>query len=325
MSCGGSEKARERTPTSRRAGRSWRPLSRAGFRFAEETDTAGGLRRPQLGALHAILAYRSTEEHEPITVVMPTGTGKTETMLAAYCHSPAKTLVVVPSDALRTQIAGKFATLGVLPHVQAVVGDFLCPAVLVLKRGLQTVDQVQRLLARSNVVVATAQVLNACSEEARSYLARSCQRLFVDEAHHLGARTWRRVVELFVGREVVQFTATPYREDGRHLGGRIAYAYPLRLAQAHGYFARINYRSVIDLAEPDRAVATAAVEQLRTDLEAGLDHLLMARVRSVERSKEIVKLYEELGAEFAPIRIDTGMAESTRSKHRDKLFEAPQV
>ncbi|MFS0712356.1 DEAD/DEAH box helicase family protein [Microbacterium sp. 2P01SA-2] len=290
------------------------------FRFAAGTETEDGLRRPQLGALHAILAYRSTEEHEPITVVMPTGTGKTETMLAAYCHSPAQTLVVVPSDALRTQIAEKFVTLGVLPRVRAVVGDFLCPAVLVLKSGLQTVDQVRQVLARSNVVVATAQVLDACSEEARSHLAKSCQRLFVDEAHHLGARTWRQVVELFNGREVVQFTATPYREDGRHLGGRIAYAYPLRLAQEHGYFARINYHSVIDLADPDRAVATAAVRQLRADVEAGLDHLLMARVRSVERAKEIIKLYEDLGSEFAPIRIDTGMAESTRSKHRNRLF-----
>ena len=68
------------------------------FRFAEATETEDGLRRPQLGALHAILAYRSTEEREPITVVMPTGTGKTETMLAAYCHSPSLTLVIVPSD-----------------------------------------------------------------------------------------------------------------------------------------------------------------------------------------------------------------------------------
>lgn len=73
--------------------------------------------------------------------------------------------------ALRTQIAEKFVTLGILPRVRAVVGDFLCPAVLVLKSGLQTVDQVRQVLARSNVVVATAQVLAACSEEARSYLA----------------------------------------------------------------------------------------------------------------------------------------------------------
>ncbi|GAB3544119.1 hypothetical protein GCM10027404_00280 [Arthrobacter tumbae] len=290
------------------------------FRFVEESQSKAGLRKPQLGALHAILAYRSTEEHEPITVVMPTGTGKTETMLAAFCHSPAATLVVVPSDALRTQIAEKFVTLGVLPIVEAVVADFVCPAVIVLKSGLQTIDQVEQLLARSNVVVSTAQALNACSEEARSHLAASCQRLFVDEAHHVEARTWREVVNLFLGREVVQFTATPYREDGRHLGGRIAYAYPLRLAQSHGYFARINYHSVIDLADPDRAVAIAAIEQLRADIEAGFDHLLMARVSSVERAKKIIKLYQELGSEFAPVRIDTGLAGSTQRKHRDKLF-----
>ncbi|MFA1705968.1 DEAD/DEAH box helicase [Mycobacterium intracellulare] len=290
------------------------------FRFVEESETCPGLRRPQLGALHAILAHRSTEECEPITVVMPTGTGKTETMLAAFCHSPLRTLVVVPSDALRTQIAEKFVTLGVLPTVGAVSGDFLCPVVLVLKSGLQAIDDVDALLSKCNVVVATAQVLNTCSDEARGQLAHTCERLFVDEAHHLGARTWREVVDLFEGREIVQFTATPYREDGQHLGGSIAYAYPLRLAQAHGYFARINYRSVVDLADPDRAVAIAAVEQLRADIQVGNDHLLMARVRSVERAKEMIKLYEEVGAQFAPIRIDTGMAVSTRAKHRDKLF-----
>lgn len=294
---------------------------RGRFHFVEESPTSTGLRRPQLGALHAILAYRSTEEHEPITVVMPTGTGKTETMLAAYCHSPSRTLVVVPSDALRTQIAEKFVTLGVLPAVGAVVGEFACPIVLILKSGLKTTDEVDRLVSRANVIVATAQALNACSEEARTRLAQECHRLFVDEAHHLGARTWKEIVELFRDREVVQFTATPYREDGRHLGGRIAYAYPLRLAQTHGYFARINYRSVIDLADPDRALAIAAVEQLRVDIASGHDHLLMARVRSVERAKEIIKLYMEVGAEFAPIRIDTGMAESTRKKHRDRLFK----
>jgi superfamily II DNA or RNA helicase len=72
------------------------------------------LRPPQLGALHAILAYHSTESVDPITIVLPTGTGKTETMLAAFCHDPRRTLVVVPSASLRTQIGEKFATLGVL-------------------------------------------------------------------------------------------------------------------------------------------------------------------------------------------------------------------
>ena len=45
------------------------------------------------------------------------------------------------------------------------------------------------------------------------------------------------------------------------MGGRVAYAYPLRLAQEHKYFAPIQYHSVVDFVDPDRAVATAAVKQ----------------------------------------------------------------
>lgn len=287
------------------------------FRFVEESETAAGLRAPQLGALHAVLAHRSMETADPITIVMPTGTGKTETMLAVFCHAPRRTLVIVPSDVLRTQIADKFATLGVLTKVGAVTGEFRCPVALVLKSGLSTVKDVDGVVSRANVIVATAQAVASCTETARARLMELCDRLFIDEAHHVAARTWRSVTDLFQGKEIVQFTATPYREDGQHLGGRVAYAYPLRLAQKNGYFARINYRSVIDLGDPDRAVAAAAIGQLRNDRAAGLDHLLMARVSSVARAKEIVALYQELAPELNPLRMDTGLAESTRRKgHR---------
>ena len=290
------------------------------FVFAAESETAKGLRTPQLGALHAILAYRSTEDPEPITVVMPTGTGKTETMLATYAHSPARTLVIVPTDALRTQTAKKFATLGILPEVGALVGDFLCPVVLVLKSAPATTDAARKLLAGVGVVIATAQVLATCTAPVRKVITDAGDRLFVDEAHHGAAPTWRNVVEAFAGKEVVQFTATPYREDGRHMGGRVAYAYPLRLAQQHQYFAPIQYHSVVDFVDPDRAVATAAIKQLRADLAAGRDHLMMARVRSVERAKEVIKIYEELAPDLKPVRIDTGLVPSSRQKRRDALF-----
>ena len=46
---------------------------------------------------------------------MPTGTGKTETMLSILVSMNCeKLLVIVPTDALRTQLAEKFLTLGVL-------------------------------------------------------------------------------------------------------------------------------------------------------------------------------------------------------------------
>src|SRR5690606_31636377 len=70
---------------------------RGRFRFVEETATSTGLRTPQLGALHAVLAQHALESPTPMTVVMPTGTGKTETMLAVFAHTPIKTVVIVPS------------------------------------------------------------------------------------------------------------------------------------------------------------------------------------------------------------------------------------
>ena len=46
---------------------------------------------------------------------MPTGTGKTETMLSILVSEGCpKLLVVVPTDILRTQLADKFLTLGIL-------------------------------------------------------------------------------------------------------------------------------------------------------------------------------------------------------------------
>lgn len=294
---------------------------RGAFVFAEESGGTAGLRAPQLGALHAILAKRSIELAEPTTVVMPTGTGKTDTMLAAYCHSPKATLVMVPSDTLRTQIASSFTTLGVLPRIGAIAGDFRCPVVAVLKGALESAEQVDEMMQRANVVVATAQALSRCTQAARSSLAQQCDRLYIDEAHHVAAPTWRAVADLFATKEIIQFTATPYREDGQHLAGRIIYAYPLHLAQKNGYFARINYHSVVDLADPDVAVAEAAVAQLRADLAAGLDHLLMARVSSITRAKQVVKLYESLAPDLHPLRLDTSFAESTRRKHRAQLLE----
>lgn len=290
------------------------------FRFEGDETKNQGLRTPQLGALHAILSHRTMETVEPITVVMPTGTGKTDTMIAAFCQSPRTTLIVVPSDALREQIANSFATLGVLPKVGVLTDSYFAPVVLLLKGGIASASEVIEAIDKANVVVTTAQALLQCSEEALVQIADRCDRLFVDEAHHVAARTWRSVAELFKGKEVIQFTATPYREDGQHLGGRIAYAYPLRLAQKNNYFARINYHSVVDLAAPDRAVAKAAIRQLREDLDGQLDHLLMARVSSVKRAKEIVKIYEELAPDLEPVRIDTGVTNSAQAQRLDDLF-----
>jgi hypothetical protein len=107
---------------AQRALDSWR----GAFHYADEDSVASGaiaLRRPQLGALHAIRAHWSVTDGVA-TVVMPTGTGKTETMLATTVSSQCRrVLVLVPTDALRSQVADKFLTLGVLKREGSVILD----------------------------------------------------------------------------------------------------------------------------------------------------------------------------------------------------------
>ncbi len=70
-----------------------------------------GLRTPQVGAIHATKAHWSVS-FKPATLVLPTGTGKTETMLSLLVSERIeKLLIVVPTDQLRTQTAQKFISL----------------------------------------------------------------------------------------------------------------------------------------------------------------------------------------------------------------------
>lgn len=58
------------------------------------------------------------------------GTGKTETKLALFAVArPERLLVVVRSDAVRTQIAAKFETVGVVHELEAVNRASLRPCV----------------------------------------------------------------------------------------------------------------------------------------------------------------------------------------------------
>jgi hypothetical protein len=152
-----------------------------------------GLRRPQLGALHAIHAHWTTKD-DVATVVMPTGTGKTETMLATLISARCtRVMVVVPTDALRTQLALKFYTLGILKDPRSVLltADVLRPIVGIVERRPTTVDEVEDLFKRCNVVVTTSALAGACSDEVQARMAEVCTHLFIDEAHHAEAPTWK--------------------------------------------------------------------------------------------------------------------------------------
>ncbi|MDY0407120.1 DEAD/DEAH box helicase family protein [Virgibacillus sp. 179-BFC.A HS] len=84
-----------------------------------------GLRSPQFGALCAIRSHW-TISNKAATIVMPTGTGKSETMLATIVSEKIpKSLIVVPSDLLRSQIYDKSRSFGMLYNIGMLSADVL--------------------------------------------------------------------------------------------------------------------------------------------------------------------------------------------------------
>jgi superfamily II DNA or RNA helicase len=275
----------------------------------------GSLRRPQIGALHSVVGYWSSGLLDPGIVVMPTGTGKTETMIALLVASQIpRLLVLVPTMALRQQLARKFEKLGILQAQGIAAPSALRPRVARLEHGIKDPANAHALATACNVLVATPPALGACAPEAREVLLAQFSHLMVDEAHHAPAPSWASVIQSFEGRPVLLFTATPFREDGKRLPGRTIFRFPLREAQRENYFTHIDYQAVLDLTGTDAAVADLAVGRLHRDLEAGYDHILMVRGSSVKRAKELIALYQARAADLSPALLYEGLAERQRRK-----------
>lgn len=292
-----------------------------GFELREETEVSDGLREPQVGAMYAVLAHWSMSA-DACTVVMPTGTGKTETMLSLLVmRRLTNVLVIVPTDPLREQTAAKFNSLGVLPKLGIVRSGAEFPLVGVLEHGIQDASSAEGFMRSCNVVVATMSAVNECSADARLALANATAFLFMDEAHHIPAATWTEFKSQFPNSRVVQFTATPFRNDGKRVDGPVVYDYPLGRAQAKGMFQRIRFTAVAAFTQEsaDREIAARAKQQLDLDLAEGFDHLVMARGQSIARAEALLALYQAVAPEHFPVLIHSQQGTTVRRAALDRI------
>ncbi len=280
------------------------------FSYVEEDAIKNikGLRQPQIGALHMIMGHLKLP-HDTANIVLPTGTGKTETMLSALIANRCqKLLVVVPSDSLRKQIAEKFLTLGLLKEFKIIKETALCPAVGIMKQGFASTDEFKEFIDKSNVLVSTMDILTGMSPEQNAILVANCSQVFIDEAHHVKASTWNLFKNSFPTEKIIQFTATPFRNDGKRLDGKILFNFPLREAQKQGYFKQIDFLPVriYDAEKADKEIADKAIQRLRDDMVKGFNHILMARCATKERAKKVFELYK-MHDDLKPVVLYSGV------------------
>lgn len=267
------------------------------------------LRPAQLGAVHSLMAHWSLSG-DPATVVLPTGTGKTETMLTiTLLDNAKKVLVIVPSDDLRNQLTHKFATWGLLRELGVIPQHSRNPVVLKLKHTIRFPEHLD-ILKQADVIVSTPGLIANAPVELQKRLKDIISHVFFDEAHHIVADTWSKIKSLFLEKKVVQFTATPYRNDRKPIEGKIVYNYPLSKALDDECFSKISLVAVNerDPRYKDRAIADKAIERLREDRKNGFTrHKMMVRVKNKSQATTLFELYQSWFPEMNITLVHSGV------------------
>lgn len=260
------------------------------YRSAAEGNA--GLRKSQIGALHAISAHFSLLER-PAVAVLPTGAGKTAVlMLTPYMLGATRTLIITPSRFVREQIASDFKALHTLKLAGALPQQLAPPKLRENTRTISTEAQWEGL-REYDVVISTPNSASPAYKGVATPPDDLFDLVLIDEAHHSPAPTWDAVLRAFPNARAVLFTATPFRRDSKEIKGRYVYNYPIQKAFEDGIYGEMIYQAVEPAPDEnsDVILAREAERVFLRDRALGLEHILMVRAESKARADELYTIY----------------------------------
>lgn len=253
-----------------------------------------GLRRAQVGAIHASAAHFSRSS-SPAILVLPTGTGKTAVlMISSFLERATRVLVVSPSRLLRSQLKEEFSTLNVLKNLGVVPQNLITPSVIEVTKRITTQDKWAEL-REFDVVVGTPFSISPAIEQIPEPPDGLFDLVLVDEAHHSPASTWNNILTSFPSAKKILVTATPFRRDKQEIRGNLVYSYPIKEAYNDGILGKINYIPVPQLPgrSSDISIAIRAEQVFNEDRQAGFEHSLMVRTDGLARANQLDAIYKE--------------------------------
>lgn len=187
------------------------------------------LRNYQKEAYDAILS--KLETNKSTLVVMPTGTGKTIVfahIAKHFCELGKRVLIIAHREELIYQATEKIRKITHLPYT--------------IEMGEYKTSTFQNW----NIMIASVQTLARKSRRERIH-PKAFGLIIVDEAHHVLASTYKKILDYFENTKILGVTATPYRMDKQSLNNifeSVAYAYDIRDAINDGYLVPIRQHSI---------------------------------------------------------------------------------
>ena len=270
------------------------------------SDHSVGLRNAQIGAIHAIASHSTLEPLDVAVIVMPTGSGKTTVlMLAPYILQKSKILIVTPSALVRGQIVDDYKQLKTLKKIGVFCEGVMPPKVYEAEH-LYCDEQVNDI-SSADVIVASHQVAASISE---SDINALFDYVIIDEAHHVPAPTWQKIINNMKHAASLLVTATPFRLDKKEIQGSHIYNYPLSKAYRDGIFGSISFLPIDEAADKDKLIAIEAERVLLNDRSDGYEHYLMVRTDTKDKAKGLEELYKE-NTSLRLRRIDSSMTFGT--------------
>lgn len=273
-----------------------------------------GYRECQVGAAWATLAH-FTSSKSPALISMPTGSGKTALMMMlSFLLKGDRVFIIEPVVILRDQTAEKFASLKDLREANLYIGSSENPKVHNNTCKITSIEMWQKFRAY-DVIAATPHTVSPeyagiCAPP--DDLLTQDTLLFIDEAHHSPAKTWRRLIESFHRCKIILLTATPFRNDKRRLMAKLIYHYPIHRAIKSFIYSKIKYHNVI-CQEPknkDRELSEKAKRIFKDHRKKHPGARLLVRVEGVKHSKSLLDLYTGIGLKVKEVNYKKTLSEN---------------
>ena len=262
--------------------------------YTREEEGKPGLRKAQLGAVHAIAAHYSISHQSGASVViMPTGSGKTFTTITWLMESAIPAGYRVIWFAHRQEL------------VDQATREFCNVAPILAEHGIKKVKILPISGQHAGMSQSCGYDINVCSihsvatKNGRRFIRRMLGTpgakkvvVIIDEAHHAPMKSYQDVLDTIRGINpsmiLLGLTATPKRLEGNHLLMEMFNVEQNRKKRGNGFIYEVSLQHLIQY----EYLATPHYIRVNTEIHGDTAYHL------TKKSVELFQQFAELHSEF---------------------------